>query len=104
MGRARTAARGYVHPYPAVAFSVVAATDVFTVSGGHNLANGDRARVLRSGGSSLPSPLQADRDESFYVISVSGSNFQLSLARNGSPINVTQDGSGLIFKTGGSNS
>jgi hypothetical protein len=106
MGRARAARlpEGYVVRYPAVAFTVSGTTDVFTATG-HNLANGDRARVRRAdGGPALPSPLRSDLDQSYYVVGVSGNTFQLSTSRGGSPINVAADGSGVVEKVGGTNS
>jgi hypothetical protein len=91
---------GYVHTFPAVPFTVVGATDVFTATG-HGLANGEKARVYRADGApALPSPLRSDLDDSYYVRDVSGNTFKLALTRGGAAIDVAADGSGLVMKTG----
>ncbi len=62
--------------------------NVLTVYG-RTFTNGDRVQVLNSGGQ-LPAGLQAGM--TYYVISVSGQAFSLSLTEGGSPVAITSAG------------
>lgn len=66
--------------------------DLFTAPG-HTLANGDRV-ILK--GSALPTGVSADTV--YYVISMSGNTFQLSLTSGGAAIALTADGAGVVWK------
>ena len=71
------------------AFTVVAATNVFTCST-YTVVNGQRVKV--SSTTTLPAPLVADTY--YYVISASAGTFKLSLTRGGTEIDITSTGTG----------
>jgi len=73
--------------------TVVADTDVFTISG-KTLSDNDVIRFSNSGGS-LPKGLSADTD--YYVISASGSTFKVSISEGGEAVDITDTGSGITF-------
>lgn len=72
-----------------VTFTANASTNVITASG-HTRINGDKVRVSTTG--TLPGGLSANTD--YFVISVSGSTFKLSLTSGGGEIDITSTGSG----------
>jgi hypothetical protein len=62
--------------FPAHAFTVASATDVFTAAG-HNLLDGNVVRVRKpEGGASLPTPLA--EDAAYFARDVSDNTFKLS--------------------------
>jgi len=65
---------------------VKASTDTLTAPG-HGLSNGNRV-FLR--GSAIPAGL--DETVEYFVVGVSGDDFQLSLTQGGAAVNVTADG------------
>lgn len=74
----------------ALAFTVVAATDVFTAVG-HRYQTGSPVRVTGLTGSA---PLA--EETTYWVRDVSGSTFKLAATSGGAAINITSDGSGTI--------
>jgi len=83
----------FIAPNTRTPFTAVASTEIFTAPG-HSFANGDK--VVLKAASGLPSGVTADTI--YYVISVSGNTFQLSLTNGGAAINITTDGDGEIMK------
>lgn len=72
-------------------FTADPATDILTnVNGSHNLNNGDLIAV--NSNTALPSPL--DTITAYYVVNRTGTTFQVSLTKGGSPINITDAGTG----------
>ena len=69
-------------------FTATNATNILT-STGHTLTNGDQIRLV---GSDLPNGLNATT--TYYVIGVSGNNFQVSASLGGSAVTFSDDGSG----------
>ena len=69
-------------------FTATNATNILTTTG-HTLTNGDQIRLT---GSDLPNGLNATT--TYYVISVSGNNFQVSTSSGGSAVTFSDDGSG----------
>ena len=69
-------------------FTATNATNILT-SAGHTLTNGDQIRLT---GADLPNGLNATT--TYYVISVSGNNFQVSASLGGSAVTFSDDGSG----------
>ena len=69
-------------------FTATNATNILT-STGHTLTNGDQIRLT---GSDLPNGLNATT--TYYVIGVSGNNFQVSASLGGSAVTFSDDGSG----------
>ena len=69
-------------------FTATNATNILT-SAGHTLTNGDQIRLA---GSDLPNGLNATT--TYYVIGVSGNNFQVSASLGGSAVTFSDDGSG----------
>lgn len=72
------------------AFTANSSSDLLSVTG-HDFVNGVRVQVSNTGGS-LPGGLSAG--VTYYVIGVSGNDFQLSATKGGSAINLTSNGSG----------
>lgn len=83
----------FIAPNTLTPFTAVAATDILTAFG-QTLANGDKVVLKAVAG--LPAGLTADTI--YFVISVSGQTFQLSLTSGGAAINFTTDGDGQIAK------
>ena len=69
-------------------FTATNATNTLTTTG-HTLTNGDQIRLT---GSDLPNGLNATT--TYYVISVSGNNFQVSTSSGGSAVTFSDDGTG----------
>lgn len=59
----------------------------------HGLGNGDRVRI---GGTTVPAGI--DEGIMYYVISVVGNDFQVSLTLGGSAVTYTTDGTSVTFK------
>lgn len=72
-----------------IAFTAVAATNLITAAG-HARINGDKVRV--SSTTTLPGGLSANTD--YFVISMSGNTFKLSLTSGGTEIDITSTGTG----------
>ena len=68
-------------------------TDTLTVYG-RALTNGDRVRLMNSGGA-LPVGLAALTD--YFAVGVSGSTFQLSATSGGGAVDITAPGTGTQF-------
>lgn len=83
----------FIAPNTRTPFTAVASTDILTAFG-QTLANGDKVVLKATAG--LPTGLSADTI--YFVISVSGQTFQLSLTSGGAAINFTTDGDGEIMK------
>lgn len=60
----------------------------------HAFVNDDRCRVVAVAGGTLPAGLS--EDTTYWIISVSGITFQLSLTQAGAAIILTADGDGII--------
>lgn len=73
-----------------------ATSDTFTVPGLSGLANGDRVTFLTTHGSSLPTGIT--EGALYFVISLSGDTFQVSLTSGGAAVDVTGVGDGVAFK------
>lgn len=73
-------------PGAAVAYTVVAATDIFTKTG-HGLTDGKTVVILNG-----PAPLVAGT--TYFVINSTANTFKLSLTSGGTAVDVTADGSG----------
>lgn len=71
-------------------FTVVAATDVFTMTG-HGLVNGMSVQV--SSTTTLPAPLAVTTN--YWVIAATADTFKLAATSGGSAINITTTGTGL---------
>lgn len=75
--------------------SVTNASDLFTVSGGHGLVQGQKIRFTNSGGG-LPSGISAGVD--YWVIYINSTTFKVAstpfAATAGTPVNLTTDGTG----------
>jgi hypothetical protein len=69
-------------------FTATNATNILT-SAGHTLSNGDQIRLI---GGDLPNGLNATT--TYYVIGVSGNNFQVSTSSGGAAVTFSDDGSG----------
>jgi hypothetical protein len=69
--------------------------DVFT-SPSHGFINTDQVRVYAVPGSTLPTGISAGT--TYFVITVSGDTFSLSLTSGGAAIDITVAGAGLIAK------
>jgi len=69
-------------------FTATNATNILT-SAGHTLTNGDQIRLA---GSDLPNGLNATT--TYYVVGVSGNNFQVSASLGGAAVTFSDDGSG----------
>lgn len=65
-------------------------TNVFACTG-HRYGNGTRVLLTNTGGA-LPSPLNAGTI--YYTVNVTDDTFQLSTAYNGSPVDITNNGTG----------
>jgi microcystin-dependent protein len=76
-------------PKPFSPSDVNTTTDTITISS-HGLSNGNV--VYLQTGSTLPSPLVANTK--YYIISATTNTFQLSSTLNGSPIDLTSQGTG----------
>lgn len=63
---------------------------------GHSFVNGTAVVVWAPAGSTLPTGLATNT--TYYVINVSGSNFQLSATVGGAAINITADGAMIIAR------
>lgn len=79
----------YGYYTPDAEFTASNATDTLT-SVGHTLADGDMVHLTSNG--TLPSGLSAA--EVYYVVNVSGDNFQLATTKGGGAIDFTTDGTG----------
>ena len=69
-------------------FTATNATNILTTTG-HTLTNGDQITLT---GSDLPNGLSATT--TYYVVGVSGNNFQVSTSLGGSAVTFSDDGSG----------
>jgi hypothetical protein len=69
--------------------------DVLTVPG-HTLALNDQVRVMAVPGATLPTGLSAG--QTYFVLTVTGDTFSLSLTQGGAAVNITAAGSGLVAK------
>ena len=69
-------------------FTATNATNILT-SAGHTLTNGDQIRLT---GADLPNGLNATT--TYFVVGVSGNNFQVSATLGGSAVTFSDDGSG----------
>lgn len=76
-------------------FYATNAGDVFNVDG-HGYSNGDQVYFHAVYGSSLPTGVSAGTR--YYIISVSGDTFQVSLTSGGSAVVLTSDGAGMVQK------
>lgn len=76
-------------------FTALASSDVVSCPG-HSLANDDKVVLSADVASALPAGLT--EGTVYYVIGVSGITFQLSATFQGSAINITADGAGVIWK------
>lgn len=74
---------------PAKTFTASSGTDVFT-SASHGFNNGDM--IYSTSTTSLPTGMTASRK--YYIINSSGNDFQLSTTFSGSPIDITDNGTG----------
>jgi uncharacterized phiE125 gp8 family phage protein len=74
-------------------FTVANATNICTAKG-RTFTDGDRIRVMNSGGA-LPAGLAKETD--YYVRDVSGSTFKLAATSGGTAIDITDDGQGTHF-------
>jgi hypothetical protein len=74
-------------------FTVANATNICTAKG-RTFTDGDRVRVMNSGGA-LPAGLAKETD--YYVRDVSGSTFKLAATSGGTAIDITDDGQGTHF-------
>lgn len=77
----------------AAPFTVDPDTDTLA-SAGHDLADNDLVPVDNSGGD-LPSSL--DADASYYVVNATADTFQLSESEGGSPVDLTDAGTGIHY-------
>lgn len=77
----------------ATKFTAVAATDVVTLYG-RTLTDGDRVRVMNSGGA-LPAGLSAKTD--YFVINASGATCKFSLTSGGAAVDITDTGTGIQY-------
>lgn len=64
---------------------------------GHTFVNGDQVVLWAPAGVTLPAGLSADTP--YFVITVSGSSFQLSLTSGGAAIAITADGAAMIARS-----
>jgi len=87
-----TIAVNYVAGY-AAAFTAANATEILTVNQ-RTYTAGDKVRLSNSGGA-LPDGLSADTD--YYVITVDGNTFQLSLTSGGDAVTFDDDGTGTNY-------
>lgn len=79
-------AKGYVGPLDCSSASVVNLTsDTFTVAG-HGLANGDKVVYHANGGTAITGLTSGTL---YYVVGVSGNDFQLSATSGGAAINIS---------------
>ena len=69
-------------------FTATNASNILTTTG-HTLTNGDQIRLT---GSDLPNGLNATT--TYYVVGVSGNNFQVATSSGGSAVTFSDDGSG----------
>ena len=76
-------------------FTMVASTDIATAPG-QSFVNTDKVIVLTQSGTAIPTGLT--QGTIYFIISVSGNTFQLSLTSGGAAINTTADGGGKIVK------
>jgi uncharacterized delta-60 repeat protein len=74
-----------------ITFTVNAQSDTLTSAGEHRLAKGGIVRVASYG--SLPGGLSTGVD--YYLIDVTTRSFRLSLAVDGTPVNITDIGNGI---------
>jgi hypothetical protein len=70
-----------------------ATSDVFTCPG-HGFSNTNKVRVLAAPGGTLPTGIS--EGTTYFVISVSGDTFSLSLTSGGAAVDVTAAGAGVI--------
>jgi hypothetical protein len=79
---------------PLKVFTVVAATNICTYTGGaHGLTNGDTVALASTG--TLPAGL--DSITEYFIISATSSTFKLSLTSGGSEIDITDTGTGTHY-------
>lgn len=76
-------------------FTALASNEISTTPG-HVFVNTDRVVVVALPGTVLPTGLT--QGTLYYVITVSGNTFQLSLTSGGAAINLTADGGGRVAK------
>lgn len=75
------------------AFTVDASTDTINATG-HVFTNGNRVKVLRTSGDSLPGGLSASVD--YYVRDAATDTFKVSTTSGGSAVNITNAGDGTF--------
>ena len=75
-------------------FTAEATGDLITAPA-HALANDDRCRISAIAGGSLPTGVS--EDTTYWIISVSGTTFQLSLTQGGGAVTLSADGGGMIL-------
>lgn len=81
-------ARGYVGPIDCSSGSVVNLTADTITMAGHGLANGDKVVFHTGNGASTTAPTNLTSGTMYYVVGVSGNDFQLSLTSGGAAINL----------------
>ena len=65
------------------------------LSHGHGLVNDDRVFVTAWPGSALPTGAAEATD--YFIVGVSGDNFQISLTQGGAAVTLTSDGEGIAY-------
>ena len=75
-------------------FTALASNEQLTVPG-HTLVLNDKVCILSVPGANLPGGIAQGV---YFVLTVTGNTFQVSLTQGGSAVNITSDGSGLIAK------
>jgi hypothetical protein len=88
--------RGTVGLPPRIVASATAATDILELND-HGFDTDDVVRVRAPDGSDLPAPL--DAATTYFVLSVSDTEFQLSLTKGGDVVDITEDGDGFLAWT-----